>query len=288
MGITVQSVFSKLPTRKAFLAKPGAARCVIFLDHDIVDRSIHLSPAPTPFPSLHAMREEGMRATEVRFRPGTHPRGEDTRRRMVETAIDVFASRGYEGSSTRLLAERAGVNLPAIQYYFGSKEGLYRAAIDYIRQRIHDGMEPVSERVTATLADGDPPRRTLLALLYDMLDAFLALIADNQHAEAQKLFIVRTEVERTVALAPLQDTMRRCVVGPCRALVARLIDREPEDEQTVARTLLIVGQVTIFGHKGLHRDLGWSALTQDHVRTVQALLREHTAAILHAAKGAAR
>jgi len=65
-----------------------------------------------------------MVSVAARYRPGTDPRGEDTRRRILETAIEVFAREGYEGTSTRELAAAAGVNLPAIQYYFGSKEGL--------------------------------------------------------------------------------------------------------------------------------------------------------------------
>ncbi len=56
-----------------------------------------------------------MSATISRFRPGSHQRGEDTRGRILEAALELFAASGFEGASTRTLAERAGVNLPAIQ-----------------------------------------------------------------------------------------------------------------------------------------------------------------------------
>jgi len=46
-----------------------------------------------------------------RFRPGSQQRGEDTRRRILETAFELFASDGFEGASTRTLAERAGARL---------------------------------------------------------------------------------------------------------------------------------------------------------------------------------
>ena len=80
-------------------------------------------------------------------------RGEDTRRRILETALQVFATEGYEGASTRQLAERAGVNLPAIQYYFGSKEGLFRAVIDSIIERTETHMAPLAVEVKGALAD---------------------------------------------------------------------------------------------------------------------------------------
>src|ERR1700747_881667 len=97
------------------------------------------------------MGQERMGLSEAapRSRPGAYQRREATRRRMVETAIDVFATHGYEGVSTRLLAERAGVNLPAIQYYFGSKEGLYRAAIGHIADVVEGRMAICSHHVRA-------------------------------------------------------------------------------------------------------------------------------------------
>jgi TetR/AcrR family transcriptional regulator, regulator of cefoperazone and chloramphenicol sensitivity len=62
-----------------------------------------------------------MSATVNRFRPGSQQRGEETRTRILEAALELFAASGFEGASTRTIAEQAGVNLPAIQYYFGSK-----------------------------------------------------------------------------------------------------------------------------------------------------------------------
>jgi len=59
---------------------------------------------------------------------GHDARSEDTRARMVGAAIDVFGKVGYEASSTRLLVDRAGINLSAIPYHFGGKHGLYLAA----------------------------------------------------------------------------------------------------------------------------------------------------------------
>ena len=50
------------------------------------------------------------------------PRGEDTRQRLIEAALKIFGESGFEGASTRMLADAAGANLAAIPYHFGSKE----------------------------------------------------------------------------------------------------------------------------------------------------------------------
>jgi AcrR family transcriptional regulator len=53
--------------------------------------------------------------------------GEQSRERLMHAALRLFAQQGFAKTSTREIAEAAGVNLAAISYYFGDKEGLYRA-----------------------------------------------------------------------------------------------------------------------------------------------------------------
>jgi AcrR family transcriptional regulator len=55
-----------------------------------------------------------------------HP-GEATRARLLQCGLRQFAQQGYTKTSTRELAEAAGVNVASISYYFGDKAGLYRA-----------------------------------------------------------------------------------------------------------------------------------------------------------------
>jgi AcrR family transcriptional regulator len=55
----------------------------------------------------------------------------DARRRILRGALEVFAARGFDGARTRDIAAAAGVNLGLLQYYFGGKEKLWRAAVDH-------------------------------------------------------------------------------------------------------------------------------------------------------------
>ncbi|MQM27470.1 TetR family transcriptional regulator [Glycomyces sp. NEAU-7082] len=52
---------------------------------------------------------------------------ERTKRRLLEAALTEFAANGYAGARVSAIAERAGVNKQLVSYYFGGKEGLYRA-----------------------------------------------------------------------------------------------------------------------------------------------------------------
>ena len=54
--------------------------------------------------------------------------GEESRQRLLHAAVHCFAEHGFSKTSTRQIAQQAGVNIAAISYYFEDKAGLYRAA----------------------------------------------------------------------------------------------------------------------------------------------------------------
>ena len=69
------------------------------------------SPAATPPPAARKQRADGAEARE----------------RLLHTALQLFAENGYAKTSTRDIAQAAGINIASIKYYFGDKAGLYRA-----------------------------------------------------------------------------------------------------------------------------------------------------------------
>jgi AcrR family transcriptional regulator len=62
-------------------------------------------------------------------------RGRDTRSRLRELALQLFAEQGYEKTSLREIAERLGVTKAALYYYFKSKEDIVRSLVeDYVAE----------------------------------------------------------------------------------------------------------------------------------------------------------
>lgn len=62
-----------------------------------------------------------------------HDRGRDTRERLRELALQLFAEQGYEKTSLREIAEHLGVTKAALYYYFKSKEDIVRSLVeDYV------------------------------------------------------------------------------------------------------------------------------------------------------------
>jgi len=55
----------------------------------------------------------------------------NSRERLLETATELFAEKGYAGASVREIVEKAGVSKPVLYYYFKSKEGLFYAILEW-------------------------------------------------------------------------------------------------------------------------------------------------------------
>jgi AcrR family transcriptional regulator len=54
----------------------------------------------------------------------------DTKQKILDSAQHLFASQGFQATSLRSITKRAGVNIAAINYHFGSKEALLNAVIE--------------------------------------------------------------------------------------------------------------------------------------------------------------
>jgi len=54
-----------------------------------------------------------------------------TKETIIESALKLFSTKGFEGTSVREIAADADVNVAMINYYFGSKESLFESVVEY-------------------------------------------------------------------------------------------------------------------------------------------------------------
>jgi AcrR family transcriptional regulator len=97
--------------------------------------------------------------------------GVDARQRLLRAGLMIFAERGFAQASIRAIAAEAQVNLSAVSYYFGDKEGLYRALFIESSDTLPD--------VKAGLAEPDLPLDQALQRFYR---AFLRPLAQEDGA----------------------------------------------------------------------------------------------------------
>jgi AcrR family transcriptional regulator len=63
-------------------------------------------------------------------------RGDETRRQILTAARDALAADGAAGTTTRAIADRAGVRLSLVHYHFGGKQQLLAAVLDEENERL--------------------------------------------------------------------------------------------------------------------------------------------------------
>ncbi|WP_316790284.1 TetR/AcrR family transcriptional regulator [Pedobacter frigoris] len=68
----------------------------------------------------------------------------DKRANILEAAEKLFSELGYEGASTRQIAKEAGANMAMINYYFGSKEGVFMEIMTLRIQAFKDELDRIN------------------------------------------------------------------------------------------------------------------------------------------------
>ncbi|TKC87322.1 DUF1956 domain-containing protein [Trinickia terrae] len=214
---------------------------------------------------------------------GGYARGQETRMRIIAAAIDVFGERGFEAASTRDIAARAGVNAPALQYYFENKEGVYRACAEFFADEVWVRFEPVVLRAEARLESE--------AGTAALIDAFIAIqetIADKIFMQpkslSHRLFFLREQAGQEPPIA--SEIIQTRVRGPLNRVSSELIGRiggtAPDDSLTRIRMLSLFGQLMLFhmSPRSTLSLLGWSEIDAEKGELLKSTVRAQTRALL--------
>src|SRR5262245_61822306 len=91
-----------------------------------------------------------------------------TRERLLAAAGQVFAEEGFQGATIRKIKQRAGVNIAAVNYYYGDKERLYIEAVKYAH----------GDCVRAMKLPDWPPDTPPATKLHDFIRAIIGSLMD--------------------------------------------------------------------------------------------------------------
>jgi AcrR family transcriptional regulator len=157
------------------------------------------------------------------------------RQRLLDAALRLFAQQGYARTSTREIAETAGVNVAAISYYFGDKAGLYRAAF----------FEPLCGRAAPLAFDGLTLAQALGALFAD-------LIAPLRAGEASRL-CMRLRFREMFEPTGLWEEELRRDIAPLHAALVGVLQRHlgaPAADAEVHRLAIAIVGLGVHLHVG--------------------------------------
>src|SRR5205085_8277842 len=107
----------------------------------------------------------------------------EARRELIAAGRELFAANGYSGTSTRQIADRAGVNESILYRNFRTKAALFDAAVvEPVRQFLADYMEWAGQ--PNSVEPPDVPARRFVSGLYDVLREHRSLVMALASAHA--------------------------------------------------------------------------------------------------------
>ncbi|MFF7706739.1 CerR family C-terminal domain-containing protein [Pseudomonas sp. NPDC007930] len=210
---------------------------------------------------------------------GGYQRGEDTRERLIHAAMQVFGQKGFDAASTRDIAATAGANAPALQYYFGNKEGLYLACVEHIIERLWAQLDAPAQCAEAALANPAASDAERIEAVLGILSQVLALIEDRPGAAAWREFMSRQQAGQCPPSAHglMNERFKLRLARVIRGLVAQLTGRAVDDELTILHAHTVFTQVVAFRvqRQSLLESLGWDSVDAARMEKVRALALTH-------------
>jgi len=214
---------------------------------------------------------------------GGYPRGEETRARIVAAALNLFGEHGFDGASTRDIAERAGVNAPAIGYYFDNKEGVYLACVEHIVSRVWEQLAGPVEAAEAALAS-QADDNTLIEALCAIQARVAEFMLTSSESSHWRPFMAREQagLGPTSGYEMIEKRISRRMTAVNAGIVGRLLGRPADDEETLIRTLTLNGPLLVF-HTHCRKSLGvlvWDAIDTERLAKLMRIVKQHTVILL--------
>ncbi len=156
-------------------------------------------------------------------------KGDQTKALILETALEMFRERGYDETTMRAIAEKAGVSLGNAYYYFHSKEYLIQA----FYHRTHE------EHVAAVLPLLEK-QQTLKSRLLTVMQQKIVTLAPY-HQFAGEVFKTAANPESPLnPFAPASDPVRQASIQLFEQVVEGTVARIPKDMRAELPYLLWV------------------------------------------------
>src|SRR5688572_2511769 len=152
----------------------------------------------------------------------------ETRTRILDAAEELFMQHGFEGTSMRLLTAKAGVNLAAVNYHFGSKDALIEALF---RRRL----DPMNAARLAALEklETEVPGRPLAAeaIIRAFVGESLRMIEDNRSGGRNFIRLLgRTYTEPAKSIRALIGQMYAPTIERYKTALERALPQMPREE----------------------------------------------------------
>lgn len=167
-----------------------------------------------------------------------------TRERLVQAAMDVFAARGYHGTTVDDIVAASESSKGSFYYYFPSKQGIFLELLSQLAKIVESGVEAVIENERGALAKVEAALRVVLEVA-------------TAHRDLTKILLIEA-----AALGPEFEQSRLGIQRRFAELIQRHLDRAvadgaipPQDTGTAAMAWIGAINEAVTQHMAAGTDL---------------------------------
>lgn len=160
---------------------------------------------------------------------------EQTRERLLDAAREVFSQHGFQGATVREICRRAEANVAAVNYHFGSKDGLLAEALNFNRLK---ALQTANGQADAC------PKIRLRLFIHD----FMLMLLDEKNPSSQCQIMARELADPTPAL----DKIVNEAIAPLHRflgdLVGEIVGGKVSETEQQRCVYSILGQCMFYRH----------------------------------------
>lgn len=157
---------------------------------------------------------------------------ENSKEKILNTAIKLFAQKGFDGTSIREICKSANINICMISYYFGGKQELYQEIITNLIKSQNAYLESFLD------IDEDfsnKSKKELIEKLQTVLDKFIDYFYSNISNDLIA-FLVKEQQKSDFKIEPP-------AIIYLRRLVAAILDKPANDKEVIFKILFLISQI---------------------------------------------
>lgn len=166
-----------------------------------------------------------------------------SRRKIINSAIVLFANKGFDSASTREICKHAGVNLSLIPYYFGNKEGLYVSIIESI---INYGLTFLQDEIVKAEKIQSMTTGEKIDLYRNLLEKYTEFLYSENVPSSFVILMVKEQVVSHSKFGDIYSQKINVFYKTLRKTLASILGKNENDKSIILEVSSVVGKILSF------------------------------------------
>lgn len=171
-----------------------------------------------------------------------------SKKKIINSAITLFASKGFDSTSTREICKHAGVNLGLIPYYFKNKDGLY---INIIESIVNFGTNLMKEEFESSQNVNSLTQEERIDLFRTLLYKYIDFLYSEQVPSSFVVLMIKEQFTSNTKFSEIYVQKISILYGSLRKILASILNKKETDKFIILEISSLIGQ--ILGYKMMEK-----------------------------------